>query len=217
MTAIPSDSNLEVAALFGCAITTGFGVIENNAKVKIGESVVVFGAGGVGLNIVQAANLVGACPVIAIDIFENRLSLAKLFGATHTINSKNTDAKKEIQNIVGNNQIDHFIDNTGQPEIIEIGYEIIKPQGQLTLVGVPRVGKNINIFSLPMHFGKKIIGSEGGGALPNESIPRYSNFFKSKNIKLNKLITGKINLENINFAIKQIKSGEMTGRCLIKF
>ena len=76
ITTIPSDSDMEVAALFGCAVTTGFGIVENNAKIRIGESVVVFGAGGIGLNIVQAAILVGAYPVIAVDVFDNRLDLA---------------------------------------------------------------------------------------------------------------------------------------------
>jgi S-(hydroxymethyl)glutathione dehydrogenase/alcohol dehydrogenase len=88
LTTIPADSDLEVAALFGCAVTTGFGVIENNAKLRIGESVVVFGAGGVGLNIVQAAALVTAYPVIAVDRFDGRLELAKQMGATHIINSE---------------------------------------------------------------------------------------------------------------------------------
>jgi S-(hydroxymethyl)glutathione dehydrogenase/alcohol dehydrogenase len=217
VTPIPSGSNMEVAALFGCAVTTGFGVIENNAKVKIGESVVVFGAGGVGLNIVQAANLVGAYPVIAIDIFDNRLALAKELGATHLINSKINDAKQEIEKILGVNNLDHFIDNTGQPAIIELGYQITKPQGKVTLVGVPRKGNNTNIYSLPLHFGKIISGSQGGEAIPNQDIPRYHNLFNAGRIKLSELITEKFILENINDAIERIKIGKLSGRVLVKF
>jgi len=217
VTPIPSGSNMEVAALFGCAVTTGFGVIENNAKVKIGESVVVFGAGGVGLNIVQAANLVGAYPVIAIDIFDNRLALAKELGATHLINSKINNAKQEIEKILGVNNLDHFIDNTGQPVIIELGYQITKPQGKVTLVGVPRKGNNTNIYSLPLHFGKIISGSQGGEAIPNQDIPRYHNLFNAGRIKLSELITEKFILENINDAIERIKIGKITGRVLVKF
>ena len=217
VTPIPSGSNMEVAALFGCAVTTGFGVIENNAKVKIGESVVVFGAGGVGLNIVQAANLVGAYPVIAIDIFDNRLALAKELGATHLINSKINDAKQEIEKILGVNNLDHFIDNTGQPAIIELGYQITKPQGKVTLVGVPRKGNNTNIYSLPLHFGKIISGSQGGEAIPNQDIPRYHNLFNAGRIKLSELITEKFILENINDAIERIKIGKISGRVLVKF
>ena len=215
VTTIPTDSDLEVAALFGCAVTTGFGVIENNAKVRIGESVVVFGAGGVGLNIVQAANLVGAYPIVAVDLFDNRLDLAKSFGATHLINAKNQDSKSEIEKIIGVNNLDHFIDNTGQPTIIELGYQTTKPQGKVTLVGVPKKGNNINIYSLPLHFGKKISGSQGGEAVPHDDIPRYHNLFNSGRIKLSELITEKINLENINVAISRMRSGEINGRVLI--
>jgi S-(hydroxymethyl)glutathione dehydrogenase/alcohol dehydrogenase len=216
MTAIPSDSNLEVAALFGCAVTTGFGVIENNAKVRIGESVVVFGAGGVGLNIVQAANLVGAYPVIAVDLYDNRLALAKQMGATHLINSRTEDAKTEIEKIVGLSNLDQFIDNTGQPAIIELGYQITKQKGKVTLVGVPKKENNINIFSLPLHFGKKLSGSQGGETIPQDDIPRYHNLFISRRIKLTELITEKIDLNNINIGMGRIRSGEISGRVLIE-
>jgi len=217
VTAIPKDSNMEVAALFGCAVTTGFGVIENNARVRIGESVVVFGAGGVGLNIVQAANLVGAYPVIAVDIFDNRLTLAKGLGATHLINSKTQDAKVEIEKIIGPGNLDHFIDNTGQPSIIEMAYQMTKSQGKVTLVGVPRKGNNINIYSLPLHFGKKMAGSQGGEAVPHEDIPRYHNLFNAGRIKLSELITEKVPLAGINDAIARMRSGEMSGRVLVDF
>jgi len=80
LTRIPPDSDMEVAALFGCAVTTGFGVVQNSAKLRIGESVVVFGAGGVGLNIVQAAALISAYPIIAVDLYDNRLELARRMG-----------------------------------------------------------------------------------------------------------------------------------------
>ena len=216
VTAIPADSDLEVASLFGCAVTTGFGVIENNAKVRIGESVVVFGAGGIGLNIVQAAALVGAYPVIAIDIYDNRLALAKTMGATHLINAKAQDAKTEIEHITGTQGVDAFIDNTGQPVIIELGYQITKPQGRVTLVGVPRKGSNINIYSLPLHFGKGLSGSHGGEAIPNEDIPRYQNMFCAGRIKLSELLTDCLPLDDINIAIDNMRTGKTSGRCLIK-
>lgn len=215
VTAIPADSDLEVAALFGCAVTTGFGVVENNAKVRIGESVVVFGAGGVGLNIVQAAALVGAYPVIAVDLFDNRLALAKEMGATHLINSKTQDAKAVIESIVGAQGLDVFIDNTGQPAIIELGYQITKPQGSVTLVGVPRKGNNINIYSLPLHFGKGLSGSHGGESVPHVDIPRYQNLFSSGRIKLKELLTERLPLEDINRAIDNMRNGNTSGRCLI--
>lgn len=215
MTSIPADSDLEVAALFGCAVTTGFGVVENNAKVRIGESVVVFGAGGVGLNIVQAAALVGAYPVIAVDLFDNRLALAKEMGATHLVNAKTHDAKAEIEKITGTQGVDVFIDNTGQPKVIEIGYLITKQQGRVTLVGVPRNGNNINIYSLPLHFGKELSGSQGGEAIPNLDIPRFQNLFRANRIKLRDLLTERLPLGEINRGIENMRSGKTTGRCLI--
>lgn len=216
VTAIPSDSDLEVAALFGCAVTTGFGVVENNAKVRIGESVVVFGAGGIGLNIVQAAALVSAYPVIAIDLHDNKLDLAKQMGATHVINSSSGDARLAILDIVGNAGVDAFIDNTGQPAIIEMGYQITKPQGRVALVGVPRKGNNINIYSLPLHFGKGLSGSHGGEAIPQIDIPRYQQLYRAGRIKLRELITNYYTLDEINEAIAGMRSGKVSGRCLIR-
>ena len=217
ITTIPKDSEMDVAALFGCAVTTGFGIIENNAKLKIGESVVVFGAGGIGLNVVQAASLVSAYPIIAIDIFDNRLALAKEMGATHLINSRDKSVEEISELIQSITKLDVFIDNTGNPQIIELGYNILKPQGKMVLVGVPKKGNNINIFSLPMHFGKSIIGSHGGETVPQIDIPRINKLYLEKRIKLKNLISKTYNLNDINTAISDIRNGNLSGRCLIKF
>lgn len=216
ITKIPDTSNLEVAALFGCAVTTGFGVVENNAKIRIGESVVVYGAGGVGLNIVQAAALVGAYPIIAVDLFDGRLELARKVGATHLINASDKNAKNEINDILQGDGVDVFIDNTGQPSIIELGYQITKAQGRVTLVGVPKKGNNINIYSLPLHFGKGLSGSQGGEAVPNVDIPRYQKMFDAGRIHLKELITETHSLDQINAAIDNMRSGKASGRCLIQ-
>jgi len=215
VTKIPPDSDLEVAALFGCAVTTGFGVVENNAKVRIGESVAIFGAGGVGLNMVQAAALVSAYPIIAVDLYDNRLELAKEFGATHLINSRTANVGEEIANIIGQAGLDVFIDNTGQPSIIELGYQITKPQGRVILVGVPKKNDNINLYSLPLHFGKELTGSHGGEAVPNIDIPRYQNLYQHGRIALRELITERVGLIDINSAIENMKNGSAAGRCLI--
>ena len=215
VTTIPADSDLEVAALFGCAVTTGFGVVENNAKLRIGESVVVFGAGGIGLNIVQAAALVSAYPIIAIDLHYNKLELARQMGATHVINNSGGDTRQQILDIVGNAGVDAFIDNTGRPTIIELGYQITKPQGRVTLVGVPRKGSNINIYSLSLHFGKGLSGSHGGEAIPQTDIPRYHQLFRTGRIQLKNLITNYYPLEKINEALDGMRSGAIAGRCLI--
>lgn len=216
LTAIPGDSDLKVAALFGCAVTTGFGVVENNAKVRIGESVVVFGSGGVGLNIVQAAALVSAYPIIAVDLYDGRLELAKKMGATHLINAAHQDSEAEIKAILGRDGLDCFIDNTGSPRIIELGYSITKPQGKVVLVGVPRKGNDISIYSLPLHFGKTISGSQGGETQPHVDIPRYHRMYQAGRINLKSLLTEEYSLDEVNDAIEGMRSGLISGRCLLE-
>jgi len=216
LTPIPEDSDLEAAALFGCAVTTGFGVVVNNAKLSIGESVVVFGAGGVGLNMVQAAALVSAFPIIAVDRHENRLELAKALGATHCIHSQSQDARRAIVEAAGPAGVDAFIDNTGDTSVIEMGYEVTKPQGRVVLVGVPVKGKKSALYTLPLHFGKRLIGSHGGESLPQEDIPRYHRLHRSGRLKLGELVTDYFSLGEINEAIEGMRSGQVIGRCLIR-
>ena len=216
-TTIPKDTNKKIASLFGCAITTGFGTIENIANLQIGESIVIFGSGGIGLNMIQAAVLRNAYPIIAIDLTEEKLSLAKSIGATHTINSKSNNSENEIRNILGGNNLDVFIDNTGIPSIIEMGYKIINSKGRLVLVGVPKRGENINIFSLPLHFGKTITGSHGGNIKPEVDILRYLNLINHNSINLETLISKYFNLKDINNGISQLEQGKISGRIMINF
>ncbi len=215
LTKIPSDSDLKTAALFGCAVTTGFGVVLNNAQLKIGESVVIYGAGGVGLNMVQAASMVSAYPIIAIDIFDNRLELAKKMGATHVINARSQDVVKEISEILDGLPLDVFIDNTGLPDIISYGYEITGAQGRVILVGVPRAENKTTLYSLPLHFGKVLTGSHGGETVPEVDIPRYNRLFRQNQLKLDELISKVYKLEEINQAIDDMRNGSLAGRCLI--
>jgi S-(hydroxymethyl)glutathione dehydrogenase/alcohol dehydrogenase len=216
-TVIPDDFSLKIAALFGCAVTTGLGVIVHDAKLTIGESVAVFGAGGVGLNMIQGAKLTSAYPIIAIDLFENRLELARRFGATHTINTKKDDVVASIRQIVGNGGLDVAIDNTGVPEVIEQCYQLAGPKGRVILVGVPKAGNTISIYSLPMHFGKTVKGSHGGETNPSQDINRYRGLCNAGILKLDELITHEIALADINDAVTSMKNGSIAGRCLIRF
>ncbi len=214
-TKIPKTTNHDLAALFGCAITTGFGVVENNAKIKMGESVVVFGAGGIGLNIIQASSLLSAWPIIAVDLHDNRLKLAKSIGATHIINSNKSNAKDKIKQILMNQNLDVFIDNTGSPKVIEMGYELLDKNGRIVLVGVPKHNSNINIHTLPLHFGKTITGSHGGESQPDIDIPRYNNVFNQKIASVSKTITERYSLDNINDAIESMRNGKSSGRIIV--
>src|SRR5690606_25961238 len=121
--------------------------------------------------------------------------------------SKKCDARQAILDIVGSAGVDAFIDNTGQPAIIEMGYQMVKPQGRVTLVGVPRKGNNINIHSLPLHFGKGLSGSHGGEAVPEADIPKYHNLYRAKRLLLKELITENLPLSEINTAISRMRDG----------
>ena len=208
--------NKKVSSLFGCAVTTGFGAIENNANPKIGQRIVIYGAGGVGLNMIQAAKIMKLFPIVAVDRFDNRLDLASQCGATHVFNSTKYD-NDLIKSSIKEYSIDFFIDNTGLPEVIEFGYSLINKNGKLVLVGVPRAGENINIHSLPMHFGKKIVGSHGGETLPHYDIPRLQKLCSEDGSDFEALITEEYTLEDINKAIERMRSGEMSGRCAVNF
>lgn len=215
LTPISKDIDIEVAALMGCAVTTGFGVINNNARLKIGETIAVFGAGGVGLNVIQGAALVSAGLIIAIDIYDNKLELASKFGATHLINSSRMDVKEEICKIVGRKGVDVAVDNTGNVKVIELAYEITSSSGRSILVGVPGLGEKISIYSLPLHFEKIITGSHGGESNPSIDIPGYMNLVESGRLDLTKMISHRFSLDEINLAIDKMRNGE-TIRCIIQ-
>lgn len=217
LTKIEAGTNLKTAALYGCAITTGFGVVDNLARVRLGETVVVFGAGGVGLNVVQAAFLSGARQVIAVDIYDHRLVLAKHCGATHCINANKQNSWEEIHKILNGVGLDIFIDNTGQTEIIARAYDLVSSRGRVVLVGVPAKNQKTSLYTLPLHFGKKIVGTHGGETIPHEDIPRYMNLLKSRQVDLENIITEVGTLDDINSMIDAMRSGKSSGRCIVKF
>jgi len=215
LTTIPEDFDMKLAPLFGCAVTTAMGVINNDAHVKIGQSVVIFGIGGVGLNIVQSANMVSAYPIIAIDIHDLKLEMAKQFGATHYINSSTIkDLDDEIHKIVGDKGADVVIETTGIARVIEQAYELTHPDGKTILVGVPTKGDNISIYSLPLHFNKVLTGSHGGDAIPDLEIPRFIKLINAGKMTLNGIITHEFSLDEINRAVELVRGGE-AGRVMI--
>lgn len=217
LTPLPPDYPLEYAALYGCAVTTGLGVIENNAQLRMGQSIVVVGAGGVGLNIIQGAQLHSGYPIVAVDRFDNRLELAKQVGATHILNNRNAeDWLAKIRDIVGNSGADVVVDNTGNPNVISQCYELTKDQGRTILVGVPAKGREPQIYTLPLHFGKVLTGSHGGNGNPSEDIPRYMQLEKRGRLQLKPLFTERFTLYQINEAIERMRSGDLVGRALIE-
>ena len=215
LTVIPKDFDLGLAPLFGCAVTTAVGVINNDAQLKIGQSIVIFGIGGVGLNIAQAAQMVSGNPIIGVDIVDSKIEKAKSWGVNYGFNSVTTpDLKEQILRLVGPSGADVVVDTTGRPRVIELAYELTHADGRTILVGVPRKGDNVNIYTLPLHFNKVLTGSHGGSALPHLDIPRLIRLVNQGRMKLDGLFTHEFSLTNINDAIAALRSGE-AGRVLI--
>ena len=214
LTPIPKEISFEIAALMGCAVTTALGLINNDAQLKIGQSIAVFGCGGVGLSVIQGAAMVSADPIIALDIYEHKLKKGQEFGATHCINLSLADVDEQIRKIVGSNGVDVAVENTGNIKVIETAYRLTAPQGRTILVGVPPHDQDITIHSLPLHFGKILTGVEGGHSYPPVDIPRYLNLYTKGKLKLDSLITHRFPLYEINRALDMVRAGEV-GRCII--
>jgi S-(hydroxymethyl)glutathione dehydrogenase/alcohol dehydrogenase len=214
MTVISPDYNLRDAPLLGCAVTTAAGVINNDAKLKIGESVVVFGVGGVGLNVVQFAYLAGAHPIIAVDLVDGKLDMARARGATHCLNPQAvTDLDSEIRKIVGAGGPDKVIETTGAKSVIELAYNLTHADGTCVLVGVP--SEKVTIYTLPIHFNKVLTGSHGGDAVPHVDIPRLIRLNKADRLSFDGIITHEFLLEEINAALDVVRGGA-AGRVLMR-
>jgi S-(hydroxymethyl)glutathione dehydrogenase / alcohol dehydrogenase len=214
MTVIAPDYDLKAAPLLGCAVTTAAGVINNDANVKIGESVVVFGVGGVGLNVVQFAHLAGAYPIVAVDLLDNKLDMARRRGATHCLNPKSVaDIDAEVRKIVGTKGPDKVIETTGAKPVIELAYTLTNADGTCVLVGVP--SEKVTISTLPIHFNKVLTGSHGGDAVPHVDIPRLIKLNKAGRLSFDGLITHEFPLDDINTALDVVRSGA-AGRVLLQ-
>jgi len=215
LTVIPNNFDMKIAPLFGCAVTTAFGVVNNDAKIKVGQSVVIFGIGGVGLNIAQAANMVSAHPIVGVDLLEHKLEMGEQFGLTHSVIGGKENINDSIREIVGSQGADVVIETTGHSRVIEQAYELTHPDGKTILVGVPKKGDNVNIYSLPLHFNKVLTGSHGGDAVPDLEIPRYIRLMESGKMTLDNLVTHEFSLDEINNALDLFRSGD-AGRIIVR-
>jgi len=214
VTSIPSDVPLDVASLLGCAVTTGLGIVFNNAHLMPGQSIAIFGVGGIGLNVVQGAALVNAYPIVAIDLYPHKLEQAVAFGATHTINAAESDPLTMLRQLSDDLGFDVTVDVTGNSEVRQIAYGTTSNTGKTIFAGVPHHQETITIDSFPLHFGRQVIGSHGGETRPDVDIPRYIRLYKLGKLKLNEQITHRYCLDDINQAVAIVQQGE-AGRCVI--
>lgn len=213
LTPVPNNFDLRIAALFGCAVTSAFGAVNNDAQLKIGQSTVIFGLGGMGLNIAYAASLVSAFPIIGVDLHQEKIEMGKNFGLTHGLLANTNEFESKIKDILNNNNPEVVFETTGNSKIMEKAYEITPSDGRTVFVGVPN--DKILVDSLPLAFDKILKVSHGGDSRPDKDIPRYVNLVKYNKINFDKLITHEFNLDQINEAIKLFRTG-LAGRIMIK-
>ncbi len=207
---MPEDMPLDAAALLACGVITGLGAVVNTAKVEPARSVVVIGVGGVGLNSIQGAVLVGAHPIIAIDLLDNKLTAARSFGATHTINSTQNDTLAEtVRELTSGRGADYVFVTVGSTAAVAQGLELIGKQGTEVLVGIPETGGTVPLPIGQMIFGeRRIVGSPMGSTHLSVDVPRLVKLYQHKRLKLDELITARFPLEQINEAIESMERGE---------
>ncbi len=213
---IPEGVSLKEAALLGCAIPTGAGIVINTANVSSGKTIAVFGMGGIGLSALLAVKIKGASTIIAIDISEDRLKLASLLGATHTLNAKEENVLEGILKITRGKGVDYAIESAGKKETMEMAFKSVRDTGGLCVVaGNLSYGQTIQIDPFDFIKGKRMIGTWGGETLPDRDIPMYANWVVSGKIDLKKLICRVYELRDINDAVNYMGQ-HAVGRVLIE-
>lgn len=207
---IPIDADIPVqgAALLGCAVMTGVGAVLNTAQVEPGSSVVVFGAGGIGLNAIQGAALAGAEKIIAVDLAENKLEFARQFGATHTVNpSTEGDAVAKVMEITGDGA-DYAFECIGLGATITQAYNSICKGGTAVVVGVAAPTETVTLGAFMMPFQEKVlVGSMYGSARPLEDFPKLLALYKSGRLKLDELVTQTYSIDEAPQAFEDLEKG----------
>ena len=221
---VPMESDIptDVTAIIGCAVLTGVGAAQNTANVQAGESVAVFGAGGVGLCIIAGAAARRAHPIIAVDLSDEKLEFAKKFGATHGVNARDGDPVQAIVELTGGGA-DYAFDAIGHQVTMQQILAAARPAqlgydsgGTAVLVGVPQEDVTLNARMLLVGE-KKYIGSIGGSSRPDRDFPQYVRMFKEGELDLNALVRRRYRLDQINEAVGALERGEIAGRAILEF
>lgn len=212
---IPADMPLDKAALLGCAVITGIGAVRHTAGVTFGDTVVVIGCGGVGLNAIQAASLSGAARLIAVDRLKPKLDMAALFGATDVINATAVDPVAAVLDMTDGG-VDHVIEVVGHPSTIEQAFSMLGPTGTATVVGLSRAGEQVKIPANQLLMEKKLQGSRLGGSRLRLDIPLYAEMYLRGRIKLDELLSHRLALTEIDSALESL-GNPIGARSLIEF
>ncbi len=206
LTVVPKELNLRQAALLGCAIPTGAGTVFNTAGVEPGDSVAVFGVGGIGLCAVAAAAIAGASPVIAVDLDQQRLTAAKSIGATHLIQPPQDDLLECIGSICSSG-LDFAVEASGRPEVMQLALQSVKSQGGTAVIaGNAPHGEQLVIDPQQLNQGKRLLGTWGGDNAPSRDFPRYCELVLSGELNVSPLMSRSYTLEEIETALSDLES-----------
>lgn len=209
---VPIDPaiSLHVAALVGCAVTTGVGAALNTAHVEPGSSVAVLGCGGVGVSVIQGARVSGAERIIAIDLSSDKAESAKSFGATHSLTA-DENTVKEIKNLTGGRGVDYAFEAIGIPKVMELAYTLTRNGGKTIMVGIGKATERVgfNALTLPLK-GKTICGCMYGSANTPVDFPRILDLYQAKKLDLDGMIAQTYGIDEAPKAFIDLEKGENT-------
>lgn len=204
---VDGDVPLDMLGPLACGIATGAGAVLNEARPRLGDSVLIVGTGAVGLAAIMAARNSGATKIIAADVHDSRLAMARDFGATHTINSRNLDLVEEVRKITGST-VDFAFDCTGVIKVIETLAETIGMLGTLVLIGGAPAGARFSLDHLSTLWGKRVIGVLGGGGRSGQLIPALVDLHAQGRFPFDRLIQY-YEFDQIEQALEDSKSGKV--------
>ncbi len=214
--AIESDLPLNEAALFGCAVMTGLGSVINTARVPAGAAVAVVGLGGVGLSAILGSVLVGAERIIAVDVHDEKLSLANEIGATHSFRASDPDCVESIRDLTKGG-VDFAFEMSGVTQGMKMAYELIRRGGTMVTASLPNIKDNFSINAYDLVSGEKSVkGCYMGSCVPGRDIPRFLRMYKRGRLPIKKLMSPLITLDDINAGYDRLADGR-AARQVIQF
>ncbi|MFO7248079.1 MAG: zinc-dependent alcohol dehydrogenase family protein [Bacillota bacterium] len=212
---IDEDIPLDIAAVFGCAVLTGVGAVVNTARVEPGSAVAVFGLGGVGLAAVMGAQLAGAEPIIAVDVRPEKLKMAQALGASHVVNAKEEDAALAVQELTKGGA-DYAIEAAGRAEVLEQAYRAVRRGGTVVAVGLPHPEAKLTFPAVSLPAEERILrGSYMGSAVPRRDLPRFLRLYRAGKLPVDRLITHRIGLDEVNEGFDRLAQGEAVRQILL--
>lgn len=212
---IDKELPLEIAALFGCAVMTGVGAVVNTAQVRPGQSVAVVGLGGVGLSALMGALAAGASRVVAVDLADDKLVLAKALGATDVINAGAANAVEQLRELTGGG-VDHALEMVGSAKALEFAYKVTRRGGTTVTVGLPASSQNLMtpVWHLVAEE-RTLKGSYLGSCVPRRDIGRFVSLYRNGRLPVDQLLTGRLPLEQINEGFDRLHRGEAIRQVIV--